>query len=145
MALQGTLQVMLQVALHLANLDCWSAEKAKCTWSIEAPLEALRQSEAASLFLHLLYYITLEFVILYLNCKNISHNEVGWSKLKPLHPHFILLKPQLKRDLKRTLKCHSWLSLLHFSSNRFSIHGWEFTSCALRNPSKLRSSIAADK
>jgi len=27
--------VMLQVMLHFSNLDCWSAEKAKCTWSIE--------------------------------------------------------------------------------------------------------------
>jgi hypothetical protein len=34
---------------------------------------------------------------------------------------------------------------LHFASNRFSIHGREFTSCALRNPSKSRPSIAADK
>jgi len=50
MALQGMLQVTLQVMLHFSNLGCWSAKKAKRTWSVEAPLEALQQSEVASLF-----------------------------------------------------------------------------------------------
>jgi hypothetical protein len=48
----------------------------------------------------------------------------------------------------RSIACLSWKGRIversHFSGNRFSIHGREFTSGALRSPSKFRSSIAAD-
>jgi len=94
MVLQGILQVTLLVTLHFSNLDCWSAKRVKCTWSVKAPLEVLQQSEVASLFLHLLYHIISEFVTVMDQPLNqwkfkLSHTPQKWASSKFLWSHFI--------------------------------------------------------
>ena len=89
-----------------------------------------------------------------------QRKKFGWNETFDVEDRLLVLLRCMHRigfgtigDLLAALfvteLCSSWkgriAERLHFSSDRFSIHGREFTSGALRSPPEFRSSIAADK